>query len=295
MSARAPLSLTVITGLSGGGKSQAMGAFEDAGWFCVDNLPPQLLPSLAELFSLPSAGVDRVAVACDARGGTDFGRLESELDRFAADEAIDLSILFLEADDDTLLRRFSESRRRHPVAAEGVPLREAIDDERVALAPLRTRADLVIDTSRHTIRDLRDQILTRLIDDRAPAPLQVTFMSFGFKHGIPLEADLVFDVRFLSNPHYDPELRPRTGLDPEVVEFIAADPHVGQLQAKLGDLLDFLLPRYASEGKSYLCVAIGCTGGRHRSVFMTQWLADRYDESDYEVSIAHRDISPGAA
>lgn len=291
MSERPPLALSVITGLSGGGKSQAMGAFEDAGWFCVDNLPPQLLPSLAELFSLPSSAADKVAVACDARGGTDFGLLEEELDRFAADPAIDLSVLFLEAHDDTLLRRFSESRRRHPMAGEGRSLRSAIDAERSALDPLRARADLVIDTSDQTIWDLRDTILSRLIDGGSPARLQVTFMSFGFKNGSPREADLVFDVRFLRNPHYDPELRPHTGLDPQVADFISADPDVGELKTRLADLLRFLLPRYAGEGKSHLTVAIGCTGGRHRSVFLTRWLADQFSDDGFEVSVVHRDIS----
>lgn len=291
MSERPTLALTVITGLSGGGKSQAMGAFEDAGWFCVDNLPPQLLPPLAELFSLPSSAADKVAVACDARGGTDFSRLEEELDRFAADVAIDLSVLFLEADDETLLRRFSESRRRHPMAGESRSLRTAIEQERSALNPLRARADLVIDTSDQTIWELRDTILTRLIDGDSPPRLQVTFMSFGFKNGSPREADLVFDVRFLRNPHYDPALRPRTGLEREVADFIAGDPDVEPLKAQLSGLLDFLLPRYAAEGKSHLTVAVGCTGGRHRSVFITHWLAAQFAEGEFEVSVVHRDIS----
>lgn len=290
-----PLELSVITGLSGGGKSQAMGAFEDAGWFCVDNLPPQLLPSLAELFSLPSSSVEKVAVACDARGGTDFGRLEEELDRFAAAPGIELSVLFLEADDDTLLRRFSESRRRHPMTADGRPLRSAIELERTALAPLRTRADLVIDTSDQTIWDLRETILNRVIDSGSTARLQVTFMSFGFKNGSPREADLVFDVRFLRNPHYDPELRPRTGLEREVADFISDDPEVATLKQKLADLLTFLLPRYAAEGKSHLTVAVGCTGGRHRSVFMTQWLAAHFADSEFTVAEVHRDISRDGA
>lgn len=295
MSEQASIQLTVITGMSGGGKSQAMSAFEDAGWFCVDNLPPQLLPSLAELFSLPGATSQQIAVACDIRGGEEFGRLEEELDRFASDPAIDLSILFLEATDDVLLTRFSESRRRHPLARDGRSLGAAIEAERAALAPMRLRSDLVIDTSTQNVWDLRDTVLAGVMDGDHDAQLQVTFMSFGFKNGSPREADLVFDVRFLKNPHYDPQLRPRTGLEREVVEFISADPGVAPLQEKLIDLIQFLLPHYAAEGKSHLCVAIGCTGGRHRSVFLTQWLADQFADGDLDYSVVHRDISRDGA
>lgn len=282
------MELTVITGVSGAGKSHAMGAFEDAGWFCVDNLPPGLLPSLAELFSLEGSRVDRVAVVCDVRGGVWFRSLESQLKRVEA-LGVRPRVVFLEASDETLINRFRETRRPHPLGGEGGIL-AGIARERATLDDVREMADVIIDTSGLTIWDLRRRITEELLDaDRRPR-MQVQFVSFGYKHGVPREADLLFDVRFLQNPHYVPELRALTGLDEPVAEFVANAPGMDEFRTRLEALLDFLLPAYREEGKTSLVVGIGCTGGRHRSVAIAEMLARRYAGGDYDVSASHRHI-----
>ena len=282
------MELTVITGVSGAGKSHAMGAFEDAGWFCVDNLPPGLLPSLAELFSLEGSRVDRDAVVCDVRGGFWFRSLESQLKRVEA-LGVRPRVVFLEASDETLINRFRETRRPHPLGGEGGIL-AGIARERATLDDVREMADVIIDTSGLTIWDLRRRITEELLDaDRRPR-MQVQFVSFGYKHGVPREADLLFDVRFLQNPHYVPELRALTGLDEPVAEFVANAPGMDEFRTRLEALLDFLLPAYREEGKTSLVVGIGCTGGRHRSVAIAEMLARRYAGRDYDVSASHRHI-----
>lgn len=282
------MELTVITGVSGAGKSHAMGAFEDAGWFCVDNLPPGLLPSLAELFSLEGSRVDRVAVVCDVRGGVWFRSLEAQLKRVEA-LGVRPRVVFLEASDETLINRFRETRRPHPLGGEGGIL-AGIARERATLDDVREMADVIIDTSGLTIWDLRRRITEELLDaDRRPR-MQVQFVSFGYKHGVPREADLLFDVRFLQNPHYVPELRALTGLDEPVAEFVANAPGMDEFRTRLEALLDFLLPAYREEGKTSLVVGIGCTGGRHRSVAIAEMLARRYAGGDYDVSASHRHI-----
>lgn len=282
------MELTVITGVSGAGKSHAMGAFEDAGWFCVDNLPPGLLPSLAELFSLEGSRVDRVAVVCDVRGGVWFRSLEAQLKRVEA-LGVRPRVVFLEAADETLINRFRETRRPHPLGGEGGIL-AGIARERATLDDVREMADVIIDTSGLTIWDLRRRITEELLDaDRRPR-MQVQFVSFGYKHGVPREADLLFDVRFLQNPHYVPELRALTGLDEPVAEFVANAPGMDEFRTRLEALLDFLLPAYREEGKTSLVVGIGCTGGRHRSVAIAEMLARRYAGGDYDVSASHRHI-----
>jgi UPF0042 nucleotide-binding protein len=287
------MELTVITGLSGAGKSQAMGAFEDAGWFCVDNLPPRLLRALADLFALDGSSVERAAVVCDVRGGRWFQELVRELDRLPTAEEISPRVIFLEASDETLVNRFRETRRRHPLAARG-SLLEGIGRERRLLADVRQRADIVIDTSGLNIWELR-----RLVAEAAMAPqgrprLQVTFMSFGYKHGVPRDADLLFDVRFLRNPHYVPELSPHSGLDQPVRDFIDRAPGLAEFRERLISLLEFLLPAYAEEGKRHLVVAFGCTGGRHRSVYLADLLARRFADGPYDVSATHRDLERDA-
>lgn len=283
--------LTIITGMSGAGKSQAMGAFEDAGWFCVDNLPPRLLPALADLFTLEGATVNRAAVVCDVRGGVWFDELARQIDRISTREDLRTRIVFLEASDEALLNRFRETRRRHPLAAGG-PLLAGIERERRSLAEVRERADVVIDTSGLTVWELRQAIADGLMAPDGRPRMQVTFASFGYKHGVPRDADLLLDVRFLRNPHYVPELAALTGRDPEVAEFVAADPAMHELRERLEALLDFLLPAYAREGKRHLVVALGCTGGRHRSVYIAELLAARYRDRlpDLEVSASHRDV-----
>jgi UPF0042 nucleotide-binding protein len=278
--------LTVITGMSGAGKSQALGAFEDAGWFSVDNLPPGLLPSLADLLLLDGSPFESAAVVCDIRGGAWFADLSEVLDQVA--QRVEVKILFLEASDDDLLRRFSETRRPHPLAAD-VTLPEAIEFERRQLAAMRERADAVIDSSGLSIWDLRRAVFAAMTGSGGPR-LHVDFVSFGFKHGLPRDADLVFDVRFLRNPHYVPDLAPLTGLDPRVREFLHEVPRMAPFLERLEALLDFLLPSYVEEGKSRLSVAFGCTGGRHRSVALAEIMAERYRHQAYDVSVFHRHI-----
>jgi UPF0042 nucleotide-binding protein len=282
------MDLTIITGLSGAGKSGAMGAFEDADYFCVDNLPPQLLPSLVDLFALEGSTVERAALVFDVRGGAWFDRLVTDLDRIAAMPGIDLRILYLEASDDVLLARFRETRRRHPLAEGGEVLR-GIEKERDLLAGIRDRADVVIDTTDMNPWQLRDAVTQTMKPGDRPR-MRVTFSSFGFKHGVPREADLMFDVRFLRNPHYVPELTALTGEDPAVSGYVADDPGYDEFMDRLFALLDHVLPLYEAEGKRHLVVAIGCTGGRHRSVTVAEALAARYAD-DMDVSVAHRDSS----
>lgn len=283
------MELTVITGMSGAGKSYAIGAFEDAGWFCVDNLPPGLLPSLAELFLLEGSRVERAAVVCDVRGGVWFKDLERVLDR-VAEAGVRPRVVFLEASDEVLINRFRETRRPHPLA-EGGGVVADITREREELADVRELADVVIDTSDLTVWDLRRHITETLLGAGDRPRLHVQFVSFGYKHGAPREADLLFDVRFLQNPHYVPELRGLTGLDPAVADFVAAAPGMDEFRDRLEGLLDFLLPAYRDEGKTGLVVGIGCTGGRHRSVAIAEALAARYADGDFDVSVTHRHIS----
>jgi UPF0042 nucleotide-binding protein len=280
--------LTVITGLSGAGKSQAMGAFEDAGWFCVDNLPPGLLPALADLFLLEGSRVERAAVVSDVRGGVWFKDLEPVLDRVAEAAGVRPRVVFLEADDETLLDRFRETRRPHPLSEGSVA--DGIERERAELADVRQRADVVIDTTGLSVWDLRRHVAEALLPPDGRARMHVRFVSFGYKHGVPRDADLLFDVRFLQNPHYQPELRPYTGLDAAVAEFVHADPAMPEFRARIEALLDFLLPAYAEEGKSNLVIGIGCTGGRHRSVTVGEMLARRYADR-FDVSTSHLHIT----
>jgi RNase adapter protein RapZ len=285
----------VITGFSGAGKSTAMNVFEDAGYFCVDNLPPEMIRSLVELFVHKGSKVERAAVVSDVRGGVYFEALRAVVDDL---DALGLShhVLFLEAAEQTLVTRYKETRRRHPLAPEG-SIAAGVAAERALLEPLRGRADLVIDTTGMSAAMLREKIAEEFLPRKSVGRLSVTFMSFGFKHGPPREEDLAFDVRFLANPHYEPELRELTGLDEQVVEYIARDGRLQELYVRLHALLDFLLPQYVAEGKAHLVIAIGCTGGRHRSVAIAEHLAERYgDHDDLDVAVAHRDIdkSPGS-
>jgi UPF0042 nucleotide-binding protein len=281
--------LVVITGFSGAGKSTAMNVFEDAGYFCVDNLPPEMIRSLVELFVHKGSKVERAAVVSDVRGGVYFEALRAVVDDL---DALGLShhVLFLEAAEQTLVTRYKETRRRHPLAPEG-SVAAGVAEERALLEPLRGRADLVIDTTGISAATLREKIAEEFLPRNAVGRLSVTFMSFGFKHGPPREEDLAFDVRFLANPHYEPELRELTGLDRRVVEYIEQDGRLEEFYERLHGLLDFLLPQYVSEGKAHLVIAIGCTGGRHRSVAIAEHLAARYrGHDDLDVAVAHRDM-----
>ncbi len=293
MEASALTDLVVITGFSGAGKSTAMAAFEDAGYFCVDNLPSEMIRSLVELFMHAGSKVARAAVVSDARGGSYFEGLAEMLEGLRTSD-LRHRVLFLEADEETLLTRYKETRRRHPLAPSG-SVTEGIEREREVLAPLRELADVVIDTSGLTAAMLRRKLSEELLPSRTPGRLAVTFESFGFKYGPSRDADLLFDVRFLPNPHYEPELRPLTGDDPEVVDFINRTGALDTFYDHIDPLLDYLLPQYLREGKAHLVVAIGCTGGRHRSVAIAEHLTERYrDDGGYLVDVLHRDISEPA-
>ena len=281
--------LVVITGYSGAGKSTAMNVFEDAGYFCVDNLPPEMIRSLVELFMHEGSKVERAAVVSDVRGGVYFEALTAVIDDLRA-LGIAHHLLFLEAAEQTLSTRYKETRRRHPLAPQG-SVTEGVAAERTLLEPLRSRADLVIDTTGISAARLRARIGEELLPRKSTGRLALTFMSFGFKHGPPREEDLAFDVRFLPNPYYETDLRELTGHDERVVEYIGRDGRLQQLYERLHALLDFLLPEYVAEGKAHLVIAIGCTGGRHRSVAIAEHLAARYSDSDeLTVAVVHRDI-----
>ena len=281
--------LVIITGFSGAGKSTAMAAFEDEGYFCVDNLPSEMIRSLVDLFMHTGSKVARAAVVSDVRGGSYFERLAEMLDQLRA-SGVKQRVLFLEADEQSLLTRYKETRRRHPLAPSG-SVTDGIARERKLLAPLRDRADVVINTGGLTAAMLRRKLADEMLPTRTPGRLAVTFQSFGFKYGPARDPDLLFDVRFLPNPHYEADLRPLTGNDASVVAFINRDGELDSFYGRLHPLLDYLLPRYLAEGKAHLVVAIGCTGGRHRSVAIAEHLAARYSSaSEYLGEVVHRDV-----
>jgi len=286
------MQFVIITGLSGAGKSQAIDSFEDAGYFCVDNLPPELVPTLVDLFRREGSKVDRVAIVSDVRGGEYFGRLEHVLDELH-ERGVEHTIVFLEASNEALVRRFKETRRRHP-AAEGGRVIDGIRRERRLLAPLRERATLVIDTSDISIHELKARLNRDIIQHSRRTNIVFAVVSFGYKYGIPIDADLLFDVRFLPNPHYRLRLRPLTGLDDEVREFVMRSPETSEYLERLFGLLDFLFPRYAAEGKAHLTIGVGCTGGRHRSVTVAQLIGERYEKQGYYTIVRHRDIARDA-
>lgn len=286
---RAIEDLVVITGFSGAGKSQAMACFEDAGYFCVDNLPPEMLGSLAELFEHEGSKVERAAVVCDVRGGDYFEALVSVLGELES-RGIAHRLLFLEASEEVLVDRYKETRRRHPLAPGG-QIAAGVRAERELLAPLAERADVSIDTSELSASRLRRVVADKMLAPASRGKMAVTFLSYGFKHGAPRDPDLAFDVRFLPNPHYEPELRELTGLDPGVVEYVEGSNGMWEFYDRLLPLLDYLLPAYVREGKAHLTVGVGCTGGRHRSVVIAERLARIYGErGEYLVEVVHRDI-----
>jgi RNase adapter protein RapZ len=279
----------IISGLSGAGKSSAMNVFEDAGYFCVDNLPAEMIRSLAELFRHAGSKVERAAVVSDSRGGEYLSALAGVIDEL--DEAgVVHRVVFLEADEQTLLSRYKETRRRHPLVPHGNVV-DGIHLEMDLLAPVRERADTCIDTSGLSATGLHRKVADELLEPEASRRLAVTFTSFGHKYGPPRDADLAFDVRFLPNPHYEPQLRPLTGFDRRIVEYVGRDGRLDEFYDRVMPLLDYLLPQYVAEGKAHLVVAIGCTGGRHRSVAIAEHLAAAFRDRDaYFVEVQHRDV-----
>jgi UPF0042 nucleotide-binding protein len=280
--------IVIITGMSGAGKTVAIQSFEDLGFFCVDNLPPTLLPKFLELMKESGNKMNKVALVMDLRGREFFEHLFNALDELVESSWVTPQILFLDADDETLVRRYKETRRQHPLAAKtGLPL-EGIQNERMLLADIRGRAQIIYHTSNMKPRQLREKILTEFSHNQKVI-FTVNVLSFGFKHGIPIDADLVFDVRFLPNPHYIDHMRPLTGLDSDVSGYVLKWGETQKFLDKVTDLLSFMLPHYKREGKAQLVVAIGCTGGQHRSVALTEHIG-HYFEKDYHTKISHRDI-----
>lgn len=282
--------LVIVSGLSGSGKSQAIKALEDLGFFCVDNLPVALLPTLAEQTLQTGSELSRAAVVIDVRGGSQLARFPAVYRGLAKMPGLNPLLIFLDAGDETLVRRFSETRRPHPLAPTRSVL-EGLREERARLAPIRELAHEQIDTSDMTVHELRHAFMSLSTGGRTDRSPVVTFLSFGFKHGVPQDADLVFDVRFLPNPHFVPELRARTGRDLRIGRFLAQFADTAEFLDRAGALLRFLLPRYAHEGKSYVTVAIGCTGGRHRSVYVAESLKKQLaDVPGVHLRVRHRDV-----
>lgn len=281
------MQLIVITGLSGAGKGLAARHFEDFGYFCVDNLPPTLIPSFAEL--LERGKIGKAAIVMDARGGEFFPEMLAALD-VINQSSLELRILFLDCDDDALLKRFKETRRKHPLDDGASGLSEAIEAEREALIPLRERADKIINTSHVTPRELREEIQKTFVDVEAAPGMLIQVESFGFKHGPPTGADLVFDVRFLPNPNYDREIGHLDGNCQPVIDYVMREPVTGRFLEKWDDFITFMVPEFEKEGKAYLTIAVGCTGGRHRSVTLSNWLAQRLRERGFRATSTHRDL-----
>ncbi len=283
----------VVTGLSGAGKSTTLNYLEDAGYYCVDNMPVQLIAEFVKLL-VENKEIERAALGIDVRTGSGFDELESSLDAIRG-MGIDYEILFLESDDGVLVKRYKETRRIHPLAF-GDRLEVGIEREREKLSNIKKHAAHIIDTSQMLTRDLKTEIDKIFVNDKKFKNLYVTILSFGFKYGIPTDADLVFDVRFLPNPYYHDELRPLTGADKPVVDFVMGYKEAGEFLDKLEDMLNFLIPNYISEGKNQLVVAIGCTGGKHRSVTLASALFDRMNAyDDYGFKLEHRDFGKDAA
>lgn len=279
--------LVIITGISGAGKTVAVQSFEDLGYYCVDNLPPTLLPKFLELMRDSTNNIQKVALVMDLRGREFFDSLFEALDVLGKEDWIDEHILFLDAKDEKLVSRYKETRRSHPLATEDLPL-TGIRQEREILDELRGRAQRIIDTTNLKPRELREKIISKYSEDKQEI-FSVHFVSFGFKHGLPIDADLVFDVRFLPNPHYVPQMQPLTGLNKEVSSYVFKWSETKKFNEKVLDLLQFMLPQYKREGKSQLVIAIGCTGGQHRSVALAEHYANELS-ANYITHVNHRDI-----
>ena len=284
----APLSFVVITGLSGAGKSYAIKCFEDMGFFCVDNLPTTLIPTFADLIMRSEQPIHRVALGVDVREGAYLSRLFDTIRELRA-RGHSVEVLFLEASEESLVRRYHETRRRHPLAGEGNAL-DGIRAERKALSDLREVADRILDTSALTVHQLKDRLVELYVAPKARPGLATSLVSFGFKHGVPFDADLVFDVRFLPNPHFVESLRPLDGRDERVRAFVLDHPESKEMLRRLEDFLKFVLPCYEREGKAYLTVAVGSTGGRHRSVTLAEELGRFLAGLGYAPTVVHRDL-----
>ncbi|MBZ5566540.1 MAG: RNase adapter RapZ [Acidobacteriia bacterium] len=276
--------LVIITGMSGSGKASVLKVFEDLGYYAVDNLPMELLPRFAELAR--SSDVERTALVMDVREGAQLERLPGVLKQIK--RLLHTTVLFLEASDEALLRRFSETRRPHPLGISA-PVKSSIAAERRRLRPISAVADVILDTTKFNVHELRDHIMRRFQRERSEKNILVSCVCFGYGHGVPYDADLLFDVRFLPNPHFVPEFRPYTGRHPKVAKFIRSFPQTQEFINRISDLLVYLLPHYVKEGKSYLTIGFGCTGGQHRSVMIAEDVGKRLRKGGYQVKIIHRD------
>ena len=279
----------IVTGLSGAGKSEATKSLEDMGYFCVDNLPPALIEKFADVCRQSDGKIDKVALVIDIRGGIFFNDLFKSLKKLSEAE-FKYEILFLDASDEVLVKRFKEKRRSHPLAVGGRII-NGITLERMKLREVKNNADIIVDTSKYKIGDLREKLMEYFGDEKVPEKqMTITVLSFGFKYGIPVDSDLVFDVRFIQNPLYIPELKPYSGLNEPVRDYVMEQQETKEFLSKITDMLQFLIPNYQKEGKRQLIISIGCTGGRHRSVAIAQEIYNRLNEKNYDVYVEHRDI-----
>jgi len=284
------MKLVIISGLSGSGKTVALHTLEDENFYCVDNLPLGLLPGFTEQVMNHQMQIyDNVAVGIDARSGADDLRRYNEIIKQVKDTGVEVETIYFQADINELIKRFSDTRRRHPLTKKGMPLAEAIDIERNLLAPITIDADLCIDTTHTNVHQLRDIVKQRLLD-RSSGELSILFQSFGFKHSVPTDSDFVFDVRCLPNPHWEPLLRPLTGQDPEVQEFLKDRKEVNDMFSHIRNFMEFWIPHFAQQNRYYLTISIGCTGGQHRSVYIAEQLNIYFQEKFSNVSLRHREM-----
>ena len=287
------MEILIISGLSGSGKSRAATFLEDIGYYIVDNLPAEMMLKFANFCTASGGRYDRVALVYDVRAGEPFQRLIDVLDKLRRRDGVRCHMLFLETDTRVIISRYKETRRSHPLCAEGISIEEAVRRERELLAPVREHADFVLDTTAFSTSKLRSELLTLFGGGDTRQALNVSVMSFGFKNGLPLEANLVFDVRFLPNPYYVPELRYQTGMNDDVYNYVFSFPQTKEFLSKLEQMLAFLLPLYQEEGKAVLVVAVGCTGGRHRSVSIARAVTEYLNKLGYAAYENHRDITRG--
>jgi RNase adapter protein RapZ len=279
--------VVILTGLSGSGKSTVLKTFEDLGYYCVDNLPVDLIPTFSDLYINANSEIKRAALLVDAREGGQLERLPARYQQLRRSD-VPVSLVFIEASEEALLRRFSETRRPHPLGPSR-PVREGLVREREMMAPIRKLADVVIDTTKFNVHELR-QFIVRRFQGEIKRPLLVSLVSFGYRHGVPADADLVFDVRFLPNPNFVPHLEKFSGQNPKVARYVRSFPQTGEFLRRLEGLLTYLIPHYIREGKSYLTIAFGCTGGRHRSVMMAEAVSKTLGAHRYTAKVVHRDI-----
>lgn len=283
------MKFVIVTGLSGAGKTQTIRCLEDIGYYCMDNLPPALIPKFADICYQTGGKIDKIAIVVDIRGGKFFDDLFNGL-KSLNDMGYKYEILFLDAEDEVLIKRFKESRRNHPLATSGRII-TGIQEERIRLNEVKSKANFIIDTSNLTSRQLREELVKIMADGDKLSSLIINVVSFGFKYGIPIDADLVFDVRFLPNPYYIPELKPLTGNEDRIKHYVLSWKEAGEFIHKINDMLEFLLPYYSKEGKSQLVIGIGCTGGRHRSVVIANEIHNNLKNKSHAALISHRDIN----